>query len=250
MTSKTGCTHRGGRKYVGNVTAAQLGKWCSGAMAILLRDSRPIWCKPTSTSAITSVQYRHGKFGIATNTLDWPILWLLRPVSGPILCRKLSISPARPEVAANAVTVVATVRSVKYNGGLPLDASITRDDRSDTLKPWRKVQRIWPATENVKSFGGTMAAIDHSRRTPKRTSGSKTSRDASQTEVVSVWANGGEVPQVCQETSRHAHEGKDPVQPMFTADTGCVAYRTHCHQDLWRRRCRLLLDSRKAAATT
>src|SRR5699024_11989205 len=49
-----------------------------------------------------------------------------------------------------------------------------------------------------------------------------------QAEVVSVWANGGEgATEFAKKLRDMLDEGKDPVQPMFTADTGVREHIEH-----------------------
>ncbi|HIW46896.1 MAG TPA: formate--tetrahydrofolate ligase [Candidatus Yaniella excrementigallinarum] len=220
------------------VTAAQLGEnGAQGAMAILLRDAlRP---NLVQTLAGTPALIHGGPFAniahgansvIATNTaLDLADTVVTEAGFGADLGAEKFVNITGPAggFAANAVTVVATVRSVKYNGGLSLDdVNNPGDDRSGHIEAMEKgSENLARHLENVKSFGApVIVAINQfPQDTEEELQWVKDFCEArgAQAEVVSVWANGGEgATEFAKKLRDMLDEGKDPVQPMFTADTG------------------------------
>src|SRR5690625_4046001 len=220
------------------VTAAQLGEnGAQGAMAILLRDAlRP---HLVQTLAGTPALIHGGPFAniahgansvIATNTaLDLADTVVTEAGFGADLGAEKFVNITGPAggFAADAVTVVATVRSVKYNGGLSLDeVNKPGDDRTGHIEAMEKgSENLARHLENVKSFGAPVivAVNQFPQDTDDELQWVKDFCEARgvQAEVVSVWANGGEGAKAFATKLRGMlDEGNDPVQSMFAADTG------------------------------
>src|SRR5699024_57495 len=139
----------------------------------------------------------------------------------------VNITGAAGGVAANAVNVVATVRSEKYNGGLSLrGGSNAGDDRSGQIDAMEEgAENLARHLADVKAFvAPVIGAVKQSPQdTEEELQWVKDFCEArgAQAEVVSVWAKGGEgATELAKKLRDMLDEGKDPVQPMFTADTG------------------------------
>lgn len=220
------------------VTAAQLGpNGAQGAMAILLRDAiRP---NLVQTLAGTPALIHGGPFAniahgansvIATNTaLDLADTVVTEAGFGADLGAEKFVNITGPAggFAADAVAVVATVRSVKYNGGLSLDVvNKPGDDRSGHLEAMEKgSENLARHLKNVKSFGApvVVAINQFPQDTDEELQWVKDfcAKQGVHAEVVSVWANGGEgAKALASHLVDVLKDSQDPVQPMFSEDTG------------------------------
>ena len=220
------------------VTAAQLGpNGAQGAMAILLRDAiRP---NLVQTLAGTPALIHGGPFAniahgansvIATNTaLDLADTVVTEAGFGADLGAEKFVNITGPAggFAADAVAVVATVRSVKYNGGLSLDAvNKPGDDRSGHIEAMEKgSENLARHLKNVKSFGApvVVAINQFPQDTDEELQWVKDfcAKQGVHAEVVSVWANGGEgAKALASHLVGVLKDSQDTVQPMFSEDTG------------------------------
>ncbi|WP_022870202.1 formate--tetrahydrofolate ligase [Yaniella halotolerans] len=233
------------------VTAAELGpNGAQGGMAILLRDAM----KPNLVQSIggTPALIHGGPFAniahgansvIATNTaLDLAETVVTEAGFGADLGAEKFVNITGPAggFAADAVTVVATVRSVKYNGGLSLDeVNKPGDDRSGHIEAMEKgSNNLARHLDNVKSYGApVIVAINQfPQDTDEELQWVKDFCEARgvEAEVVSVWANGGEGAKALATKLRGMlDEGNDPVQPMFSDDTGVRARIEHIVKNIY-----------------
>lgn len=128
--------------------------------------------------------------------------------------------------AADAVTVVSTVRSLKYNGGLSVDeVNNPGDDRSGHLDAMEKGSaNLARHLKNVKSFGApvVVAINQFPQDTEEELAWVKDfcAKHDVHAEVVSVWANGGEgAKALASHLTEVLKDSEDTVQPMFCEDT-------------------------------
>src|SRR5690625_4026357 len=220
------------------VTAAELGpNGAQGAMAILLKDAiRP---NLVQTLAGTPALIHGGPFAniahgansvIATNTaLDLADIAVTEAGFGADLGGEKFANITGPAggFAADAVTVVATVRSLKYNGGLSVEeVNKPGEQRTGHLEALEKGSvNLGRHLENVKSFGApvVVAINQFPQDTEEELQWVKDfcAKYDVHAEVVSVWANGGEG---AKALASHLVEvlkaSNDTVQPMFSPDTG------------------------------
>ncbi|GAA2034937.1 formate--tetrahydrofolate ligase [Yaniella flava] len=220
------------------VTAAQLGpNGAQGAMTILLRDAlRP---NLVQSLAGTPALIHGGPFAniahgansvIATNTaLDLAETVVTEAGFGADLGAEKFVNITGPAggFAADAVTVVATVRSVKYNGGLSLDeVNNPGDDRSGHIDAMEKgSENLARHLKNIKSFGApvVVAINQFPQDTDEELQWVKDfcKQQGVHASVVSVWANGGEG---AKELASHLvdvlKDSDESVQPMFSPETG------------------------------
>lgn len=220
------------------VTAAQLGpNGAQGAMAILLRDAiRP---NLVQTLAGTPALIHGGPFAniahgansvIATNTaLDLADTVVTEAGFGADLGGEKFVNITGPAggFAADAVTVVSTVRSLKYNGGLSVDeVNNPGDDRSGHLEAMEQGSaNLARHLKNVKSFGApvVVAINQFPQDTEEELQWVKDfcAKHEVHAEVVSVWANGGEgAKALASHLTEVLKDSQDTVQPMFSEDTG------------------------------
>ena len=220
------------------VTAAQLGPdGAQGAMAILLRDAiRP---NLVQTLAGTPALIHGGPFAniahgansvIATNTaLDLAETVVTEAGFGADLGGEKFVNITGPAggFAADAVTVVSTVRSLKYNGGLSVDeVNNPGDDRTGHLEAMEKgSENLARHLKNVKSFGApvVVAINQFPQDTEEELQWVKDfcTKQGVHAEVVSVWANGGEgAKALASHLIDVLNESEETVQPMFLPDTG------------------------------
>ncbi|NWN89158.1 MAG: formate--tetrahydrofolate ligase [Micrococcaceae bacterium] len=220
------------------VTAAQLGpNGAQGAMTILLRDAlRP---NLVQSLAGTPALIHGGPFAniahgansvIATNTaLDLAETVVTEAGFGADLGAEKFVNITGPAggFAADAVTVVATVRSVKYNGGLSLDeVNNPGDDRSGHIDAMEKgSENLARHLKNIKSFGApvVVAINQFPQDTDEELQWVKDfcKQQGVHASAVSVWANGGEG---AKELASHLvdvlQDSDESVQPMFSPETG------------------------------
>lgn len=220
------------------VTAAQLGpNGAQGAMAILLRDAiRP---NLVQTLAGTPALIHGGPFAniahgansvIATNTaLDLADTVVTEAGFGADLGGEKFVNITGPAggFAADAVAVVSTVRSLKYNGGLSVaEVNKPGDDRTGHLEAMEKGSaNLARHLSNVKSWGApvVVAVNQFPQDTEEELQWVKDfcEKQGVHAEVVSVWANGGEGAKALASHLKDVlAESQDTVQPMFSADTG------------------------------
>ncbi|GAA4477589.1 formate--tetrahydrofolate ligase [Enteractinococcus fodinae] len=220
------------------VTAAQLGpNGAQGAMAILLRDAiRP---NLVQTLAGTPALIHGGPFAniahgansvIATNTaLDLADTVVTEAGFGADLGGEKFVNITGPAggFAADAVTVVSTVRSLKYNGGLSVDeVNNPGDDRTGHIEAMEKGSaNLARHLKNVKSFGApvVVAVNQFPQDTEEELQWVKDfcAKHDVHAEVVSVWANGGEgAKALASHLTEVLKDSDDTVQPMFGEDTG------------------------------
>ncbi|HEY4576935.1 MAG TPA: formate--tetrahydrofolate ligase [Yaniella sp.] len=220
------------------VTAAQLGPdGAQGAMAILLRDAiRP---NLVQTLAGTPALIHGGPFAniahgansvIATNTaLDLAETVVTEAGFGADLGGEKFVNITGPAggFAADAVAVVSTVRSLKYNGGLSVDeVNNPGDDRTGHLEAMEKgSENLARHLKNVKSFGApvVVAINQFPQDTEEELQWVKDfcAKQGVHAEVVSVWANGGEgAKALASHLIDVLNESEETVQPMFSPDTG------------------------------
>ena len=220
------------------VTAAQLGpNGAQGAMAILLRDAiRP---NLVQTLAGTPALIHGGPFAniahgansvIATNTaLDLADTVVTEAGFGADLGGEKFVNITGPAggFAADAVAVVSTVRSLKYNGGLSVaEVNKPGDDRTGHLEAMEKGSaNLARHLSNVKSWGApvVVAVNQFPQDTEEELQWVKDfcEKQGVHAEVVSVWANGGEgAKALASHLKEVLAESQDTVQPMFSADTG------------------------------
>jgi len=220
------------------VTAAQLGPdGAQGAMAILLRDAiRP---NLVQTLAGTPALIHGGPFAniahgansvIATNTaLDLAETVVTEAGFGADLGGEKFVNITGPAggFAADAVAVVSTVRSLKYNGGLSVDeVNNPGDDRTGHLEAMEKgSENLARHLKNVKSFGApvVVAVNQFPQDTEEELQWVKDfcAKQGVHAEVVSVWANGGEgAKALASHLIDVLNESEETVQPMFSPDTG------------------------------
>ena len=220
------------------VTAAQLGpNGAQGAMAILLRDAiRP---NLVQTLAGTPALIHGGPFAniahgansvIATNTaLDLADTVVTEAGFGADLGGEKFVNITGPAggFAADAVTVVSTVRSLKYNGGLSVDeVNNPGEDRTGHIEAMEKGSaNLARHLKNVKSFGApvVVAINQFPQDTEEELQWVKDfcAKHEVHAEVVSVWANGGEgAKALASHLTEVLKDSEDTVQPMFSEDTG------------------------------
>jgi formate--tetrahydrofolate ligase len=220
------------------VTAAELGpNGAQGAMAILLKDAiRP---NLVQTLAGTPALIHGGPFAniahgansvIATNTaLDLADIAVTEAGFGADLGGEKFVNITGPAggFAADAVTVVATVRSLKYNGGLSVDeVNKPGEQRTGHLEALEKGSvNLGRHLENVKSFGApvVVAINQFPQDTDEELQWVKDfcAKYDVHAEVVSVWANGGEgAKALASHLVEVLKDSNDTVQPMFSPDTG------------------------------
>lgn len=220
------------------VTAAQLGpNGAQGAMAILLRDAiRP---NLVQTLAGTPALIHGGPFAniahgansvIATNTaLDLADTVVTEAGFGADLGGEKFVNITGPAggFAADAVAVVSTVRSLKYNGGLSVaEVNKPGDDRTGHLEAMEKGSaNLARHLSNVKSWGApvVVAVNQFPQDTEEELQWVKDfcEKQGVHAEVVSVWANGGEgAKALASHLKEVLAESQDTVQPMFSPDTG------------------------------
>lgn len=220
------------------VTAAQLGpNGAQGAMAILLRDAiRP---NLVQTLAGTPALIHGGPFAniahgansvIATNTaLDLADTVVTEAGFGADLGGEKFVNITGPAggFAADAVAVVSTVRSLKYNGGLSVaEVNKPGDDRTGHLEAMEKGSaNLARHLSNVKSWGApvVVAVNQFPQDTEEELQWVKDfcEKQGVHAEVVSVWANGGEGAKALASHLKDVlAESQDTVQPMFSPDTG------------------------------
>lgn len=220
------------------VTAAQLGpNGAQGGMAILLRDAmRPnlvqsLGGTPALIHGGPFANIAHGANSvIATNTaLDLADTVVTEAGFGADLGAEKFVNITGPAggFAADAVTVVATVRSIKYNGGLSLDeVNKPGDDRSGHLEAMEKgSENLARHLKNVKSWGApvVVAINQFPQDTDEELQWVKDfcAKHGVHAEVVSVWANGGEgAKALASHLVEILKDSEDTVQPMFSPDTG------------------------------
>ena len=220
------------------VTAAQLGPdGAQGAMAILLRDAiRP---NLVQTLAGTPALIHGGPFAniahgansvIATNTaLDLADTVVTEAGFGADLGGEKFVNITGPAggFAADAVAVVSTVRSLKYNGGLSVDeVNNPGDDRTGHLEAMEKgSENLARHLKNVKSFGApvVVAINQFPQDTEEELAWVKDfcAKQGVHAEVVSVWANGGEgAKALASHLVDVLQDSDETVQPMFSPETG------------------------------
>ena len=220
------------------VTAAQLGPdGAQGAMAILLRDAiRP---NLVQTLAGTPALIHGGPFAniahgansvIATNTaLDLAETVVTEAGFGADLGGEKFVNITGPAggFAADAVAVVSTVRSLKYNGGLSVDeVNNPGDDRTGHIEAMEKgSENLARHLKNVKSFGApiVVAINQFPQDTEEELAWVKDfcAKQGVHAEVVSVWANGGEgAKALASHLVDVLKDSEDTVQPMFSPETG------------------------------
>lgn len=220
------------------VTAAQLGpNGAQGAMAILLRGAiRP---NLVQTLAGTPALIHGGPFAniahgansvIATNTaLDLADTVVTEAGFGADLGGEKFVNITGPAggFAADAVAVVSTVRSLKYNGGLSVaEVNKPGDDRTGHLEAMEKGSaNLARHLSNVKSWGApvVVAVNQFPQDTEEELQWVKDfcEKQGVHAEVVSVWANGGEGAKALASHLKDVlAESQDTVQPMFSPDTG------------------------------
>ena len=220
------------------VTAAQLGPdGAQGAMAILLRDAiRP---NLVQTLAGTPALIHGGPFAniahgansvIATDTaLDLADTVVTEAGFGADLGGEKFVNITGPAggFAADAVTVVSTVRALKYNGGLSVDeVNNPGDDRAGHLEAMEKgSENLARHIKNVTSFGApvVVAINQFPQDTDEELQWVKDfcEKQGVHAEVVSVWANGGEgAKALAAHLVEVLKDSDSPVQPMFSAETG------------------------------
>ncbi|TQL74203.1 formate-tetrahydrofolate ligase [Enteractinococcus coprophilus] len=220
------------------VTAAELGpNGAQGGMAILLRDAmRPnlvqsIGGTPALIHGGPFANIAHGANSvIATNTaLDLADTVVTEAGFGADLGGEKFVNITGPAggFAAAAVTVVATVRALKYNGGLSVaEVNKPGEDRSGHLDAIeRGAENLGRHLDNVKSWGApvVVAINQFPQDTDEELQWVKDfcAKQGVHAEVVSVWANGGEGAKALAEHLVDVlNDSEDTVQPMFCADTG------------------------------
>ena len=220
------------------VTAAQLGpNGAQGGMAILLRDAmRPnlvqsIGGTPALIHGGPFANIAHGANSvIATNTaLDLADTVVTEAGFGADLGGEKFVNITGPAggFAAAAVTVVATVRALKYNGGLSVaEVNKPGEDRTGHLEAIEKGSvNLGRHLENVKSWGApvVVAINQFPQDTDEELQWVKDfcAQQGVHAEVVSVWANGGEGAKALAEHLVDVlNDTEDTVAPMFSPDTG------------------------------
>lgn len=227
------------------VTAAQLGpNGAQGGMAILLRDAmRPnlvqsIGGTPALIHGGPFANIAHGANSvIATNTaLDLADTVVTEAGFGADLGGEKFVNITGPAggFAAAAVTVVSTVRSLKYNGGLSVaEVNKPGDDRAGHIQAMeRGSDNLARHLRNVKSWGApvVVAINQFPQDTEEELQWVKDfcAQHGVHAEVVSVWANGGEGARALAEHLVEVlNDSDDTVQPMFTPETGIRERITH-----------------------
>lgn len=217
------------------VTAAELGpNGAQGGMAILLRDAmRPnlvqsIGGTPALIHGGPFANIAHGANSvIATNTaLDLADTVVTEAGFGADLGGEKFVNITGPAggFAAAAVTVVATVRALKYNGGLSVaEVNKPGEDRSGHLDAIeRGAENLGRHLDNVKSWGApvVVAINQFPQDTDEELQWVKDfcAKQGVHAEVVSVWANGGEGAKALAEHLVDVlNDSEDTVQPMFCA---------------------------------
>src|SRR5699024_9437540 len=220
------------------VTAAQLGpNGAQGGMAILLRDAmRPnlvqsIGGTPALIHGGPFANIAHGANSvIATNTaLDLADTVVTEAGFGADLGGEKFVNITGPAggFAAAAVTVVSTVRSLKYNGGLSVaEVNKPGDERPGHIEAMEKGSaNLARHLHNVKSWGApvVVAINQFPQDTEEELQWIKDfcAKHDVHAEVVSVWANGGQgAKALAEHLVEVLNDSHDTVQPMFTPETG------------------------------
>ena len=220
------------------VTAAQLGpNGAQGGMAILLRDAmRPnlvqsIGGTPALIHGGPFANIAHGANSvIATNTaLELADTVVTEAGFGADLGGEKFVNITGPAggFAAAAVTVVSTVRSLKYNGGLSVaEVNKPGDERPGHIEPMEKGSaNLARHLHNVKSWGApvVVAINQFPQDTEEELQWIKDfcAKHDVHAEVVSVWANGGQgAKALAEHLVEVLNDSHDTVQPMFTPETG------------------------------
>ncbi|HJF14154.1 MAG TPA: formate--tetrahydrofolate ligase [Enteractinococcus helveticum] len=220
------------------VTAAQLGpNGAQGGMAILLRDAmRPnlvqsIGGTPALIHGGPFANIAHGANSvIATNTaLELADTVVTEAGFGADLGGEKFVNITGPAggFAAAAVTVVSTVRSLKYNGGLSVaEVNKPGDERPGHIEAMEKGSaNLARHLHNVKSWGApvVVAINQFPQDTEEELQWIKDfcAKHDVHAEVVSVWANGGQgAKALAEHLVEVLNDSHDTVQPMFTPETG------------------------------
>jgi len=220
------------------VTAAQLGpNGAQGGMAILLRDAmRPnlvqsIGGTPALIHGGPFANIAHGANSvIATNTaLELADTVVTEAGFGADLGGEKFVNITGPAggFAAAAVTVVSTVRSLKYNGGLSVaEVNKPGDERPGHIEAMEKGSaNLARHLHNVKSWGApvVVAINQFPQDTEEELQWIKDfcAKHDVHAEVVSVWANGGQgAKALAEHLVEVLNDSHDTVEPMFTPETG------------------------------
>ena len=220
------------------VTAAQLGpNGAQGGMAILLRDAmRPnlvqsIGGTPALIHGGPFANIAHGANSvIATNTaLELADTVVTEAGFGADLGGEKFVNITGPAggFAAAAVTVVSTVRSLKYNGGLSVaEVNKPGDERPGHIEAMEKGSaNLARHLHNVKSWGApvVVAINQFPQDTEEELQWIKDfcAKHDVHAEVVSVWANGGQgAKALAEHLVEVLDDSHDTVEPMFTPETG------------------------------